>query len=67
MKKGIKSEQQGVYFSGGIMSKVKGRIMNHKASQQVKKQGLDLQKMEFLKIFCAKRGWHCCVRDTKDL
>jgi hypothetical protein len=27
MEKGIKSEQQGVYFSGGSMSKVKGRII----------------------------------------
>jgi hypothetical protein len=33
----------------------KEEAFNHKASQQVKKEDLDLQKMHFLKRFCAKR------------
>jgi hypothetical protein len=67
MKKGIKYEQKGVYFSRGSMSKVKGRIMNHKASQQVKKQGLDLQKLQILKRFWAKKGWRSGIRATRAL
>jgi hypothetical protein len=32
MKKGIKYEQQGVYFLGGSMSKVNGRIIESQSS-----------------------------------
>jgi hypothetical protein len=32
MKKGIKSEQKGVYFLGGSMSKFKGRIIESQSS-----------------------------------
>ena len=35
----------------------KEESLNLKAAQQMKKQGLDLQKLQFLKKFCAKRGW----------
>jgi hypothetical protein len=67
MKKGIKYEQQGVYFSGGSTSKVKGRIIESQSSSASKKQGLDLQKMQILKRFCAKKGWRSGVRDTREL
>ena len=33
----------------------KEEALNPKAAQQVKKQGLDLQKLQFLKKFCVKR------------
>jgi hypothetical protein len=45
----------------------KEESLNHKATQQVKKQGLDLQKMEILKRFCEKRGWRSGVRDNRAL
>jgi hypothetical protein len=45
----------------------KEESLNHKAAQQVKKQGLDLQKMQFLKRFCAKGGWFSGIRDTRVL
>ena len=45
----------------------KEESLNHEAAQQVKKQGLDLQKMQFSKRFCAKRGWRSAVRDTRAL
>jgi hypothetical protein len=41
--------------------------LNHKAAQQVKKQGLDLQKMEILKRFWAKEGWCSGIRATRAL
>jgi hypothetical protein len=65
MKKGIKYEQQGVYFLGGSISKVNGRIIKSQSSLASKKQGLDLQKMLFLKRFCTKRGWCSDERDTR--
>jgi hypothetical protein len=37
MKKGIKSEQQGVYFSVGSMSKFKGRIIELQSNSASKK------------------------------
>jgi hypothetical protein len=67
MNKGIKYEQKGVYFSGGSMSKVKGSIKNHKAAQQVKIQGLDLQKLQFLERFWARKGWRSGIRATRVL
>jgi hypothetical protein len=38
-KEGIKSEQKGVYFSGGSMSKVKGSIIESQSNSASKKQG----------------------------
>jgi hypothetical protein len=39
MKKGIKSEQKGAYFSGGIMSKVKGSIIESQSSSTSEETG----------------------------
>ena len=41
--------------------------LNHKAAQQVKKHGLDLQKMENLKRFWEKEGWRSGIRATRAL
>jgi hypothetical protein len=41
--------------------------LNHRVAQKVKKQGLDLQKMEILKRFWAKEGWRSGIRATKVL
>jgi hypothetical protein len=47
--------------------KSKEASLNHKAAQQVKIQGLDLQKLQFLKRFCENKGWRSGVRDTRAL
>jgi hypothetical protein len=39
MKKGTKSEQQGVYFSGGSISKFKGRIIESQSSLESEETG----------------------------
>ena len=45
----------------------KEESLSHKATQQVKKQGLDLQKMQLLKRFCKKKGWHSSIRASRAL
>jgi hypothetical protein len=66
-KKGIKSEQQGVYFSGGSMSKVKRRSIESQSNSASEKTRFGPLKMQFFKRFCAKRGWFSGVRDTRAL
>ena len=43
----------------------KEESLNHKAAQQVKKQGLDLQKLQILKRFYANKGWLSGIKGTK--
>jgi hypothetical protein len=45
----------------------KEESFNQKTTQQVKKQSLDLQKLQFLKRFWAKKGWCSGIRAKKAL
>jgi hypothetical protein len=45
----------------------KEESFNHKTAQQVKKQSLDLQKLQFLKRFWEKKGWCSGIRATREL
>jgi hypothetical protein len=49
------------------MSKVKGSIIESQSSSASEKQGLDLQKLQFLKRFWAKEGWRSGIRATRAL
>jgi hypothetical protein len=54
-------------FQEEACQRSKQEALNPKAAQQVKKQGLDLQKMEILKRFLAKEGWRSGIRATRAL
>jgi hypothetical protein len=56
MKKGIKYEQQGVYFSGGSMSKVKGRIIESQSSSASEKTGFGPPKNAIFEEILCKKG-----------
>jgi hypothetical protein len=45
MKKGIKYEQKGVYFSGGSISKVKGIIIESQSSSTSEETGFGPPKI----------------------
>jgi hypothetical protein len=53
-KKGIKSEQ-GVYFSRGSMSKVKGRIIESQSSSANEETGFGPPKIAILEEILGKR------------
>jgi hypothetical protein len=56
MKKGIKYEQKGVYFSGGSMSKVKGRIIESQSSSASEKTGFGPPKNAIFEEILGKKG-----------
>jgi hypothetical protein len=45
----------------------KEESFNHKTAQQVKKQGLDLQKLQFFEDILGKKGWRSSIRATRAL
>jgi hypothetical protein len=56
MKKGIKYEQKGVYFSGGSMSKVKGRIIESQSSSASEETGSRPPKNGIFEEILSKKG-----------
>jgi hypothetical protein len=56
MKKGIKYEQQGIYFSGGSMSKVNGRIIESQSSSTSEKTGFGPPKNAIFEEILGKKG-----------
>jgi hypothetical protein len=56
MNKGIKSKQQGVYFSGGSVSKVKGRIIESQSSSASEKTGSGPPKNAIFEEILCKKG-----------
>ena len=56
MKKGIKYEQNCVYFSGGSMSKVKGRIIESQSSSASEETGFGPPKIAILEEILGKKG-----------
>jgi hypothetical protein len=56
MKKGIKYEQQGVYLSGGSMSKVKGRIIESQSSSASEETGSGPPKNGIFEEILCKKG-----------
>jgi hypothetical protein len=56
MKKGIKYEQKGVYFSGGSMSKVKGRIIESQRSSANEETGSGPPKNTIFEEILCKKG-----------
>jgi hypothetical protein len=56
MKKGINSEKQGVYFSEGSMSKVKGRMIESQSSSTSEKTGFGPPKIAIFEEILGKKG-----------
>ena len=56
MKKGIKYEQKGVYFSRGSMSKVKGRIIESQSSPASEKTRFGPPKIAIFEEILGKKG-----------
>jgi hypothetical protein len=67
MKNGIKSEQRGLYFSGGSMSKVKIRMIESQNSSASGETGFRPPKIAILKRFWAEEGWRSGIRDNRAL
>jgi hypothetical protein len=67
MKKGIKSKQQGVYFSGGSMSKVKRRSIESQSSSTSEKTGSGPPKNAIFEEILGKKGWRSGIRATRPL
>jgi hypothetical protein len=55
MKKGIQYEKKGVYFSGGSMSKVKGRMTESQNSSASEKTGFGPPKIAIFEEILGKK------------
>jgi hypothetical protein len=67
MKKGIKSKQQGVYFSRGSMSKVKRRIIESQSSLASEETRSGPPKNVIFEEILRKRGFRSGIRATRAL